>query len=71
MAQPKFIWTLQGGEWAQEASAGTKALVPPRVQAKQGSLLWVPLWSPKLSTRFQCPEASPLSQRPTHDILPY
>ena len=34
----KCIWTLQGGEWAQEASVGTTALVPHKVQAKEGSL---------------------------------
>ena len=37
----KLVYTLQGGRWVQGAAAGTKALVPQGVQAKEGSLLWV------------------------------
>ena len=43
---PEFICTPQGGGWAQGATAGTKAPVPHGVQLKEGSPLWVPLWSP-------------------------
>lgn len=39
---PKFVFTPQGGSWAQGATAGingTKAPVPPRVQVKEESRL--------------------------------
>ena len=39
---PKFVFTPQGGRWAQGATAGikgTKAPVPPRVQVKEESQL--------------------------------
>ena len=43
----KFVWTLRGCRWVQGISAGTKAPVPCRVQAKERSPLWVPYsWSP-------------------------
>ena len=38
---PKFVCTPRGGRLVQGAAAGTKALVPQGVQAKEGSLLWV------------------------------
>ena len=43
---PKFVCTPRGDRWAQGATAGTKAPVPCGVQLKEGSPLWVPLWSP-------------------------
>ena len=43
---PKFVHTPREGRWVQGATAGTKAPVPHGVQSKEGSLLWVPLWSP-------------------------
>ena len=36
---PKFIWTPLGGRRAKGAAASTKAPVPHRVQAKEGSML--------------------------------
>ena len=38
-----FIGTHQGGGWTQGALDGTRALDHSRVQANEGSLLWVPL----------------------------
>ena len=38
-----FTGTHQGGGWTQGALGGTRALDHPRVQAKEGSLLWVPV----------------------------
>ena len=43
---PKLVCTPRGGGWVQGATAGTKAPVPRGVQSKEGSPLWVPLWSP-------------------------
>ena len=40
---PKFMGTPPGGRWAKGASASTKAPILHRVQAKEGSLLWVTL----------------------------
>ena len=40
----KFIWTLQGDRGVQGATAGTQALVPHKIQAKEGSPLWVTAW---------------------------
>ena len=37
----KFIWNLWRGRWAQGVSAGTKAQVPSRVQAKERSQLFL------------------------------
>ena len=48
---PKFVWIPQEGEWVQGTTAGTKSLVLRGVQVKEGSPLWVPSWSPKLSTK--------------------
>ena len=44
---PKFVWTIQEGGQAQEASASTKSLVPCRVQLKERSLLWISLLATK------------------------
>ena len=43
---PKFVLTPQAGGRVQGAPAGTKALVPLRVQVKEESPLWVPSWLP-------------------------
>ena len=40
---PKFIWTPQGDRGVQGATASTEALVPHKIQAKEGSPLWVTL----------------------------
>ena len=44
---PKCIWTIQEGGQAQEASAGTKGLVPCRIQLKEKSLLSISLLATK------------------------
>ena len=44
---PKCIWTIQEGGQAQEAYAGTKGLVPCRIQLKEKSLLSISLLATK------------------------
>ena len=46
---PSRLESLRGQK-AQGALVGTRAPDPWRVQVKERRLLWVPLWSPKLST---------------------
>lgn len=50
---PKSVWLLRGGGRAQEASPGSEAPAPRRVQARARCPLWVPVWAPELSAEIK------------------